>query len=362
MSNRRLRPTFKINGNVLPFWFTYGALGLFFAVMGVIGVLALNTVQQRFLCSGRIARETKGSIRLNTQSCRFILCNGLPFLEQAAGEEDPFRLTELNWSSIYWKLAANIRHTNSREILKNQLPLLGLVKTPLKPMVPEIPLENNLAKTGPVPQPPPAPTAPQILIYHTHTSESYIPVSGQDHLLNQRGDIVKVGARLQNNLETKHHIKTLHCDTIHDQPPFKKSYERSQITVKQYLQEYPSLKILIDLHRDATPGLNAVCTVKGQKTATILAVVGTDKMLPHPNWKQNQAFAALILDRVNLYYPGLSNGIITSKGRYNQHLHPHALIIEVGDQYSTLEEAYNAVDTFAEILALTCKETQLLTD
>ncbi|MGD9156050.1 MAG: stage II sporulation protein P [Bacillota bacterium] len=360
MSNRRLGPTLKITA--LPFWFTYGALGLFFAVMGVIGVLALNTVQQRLFCAGRLTRETKGSIRLNTQSCRFILCNGLPFLEQAAGEEDPFRLIEFDWSGIYWKLAVNIRHTNSREILKNQLPLLELVKTPLKPIVPAIPLDSNISKTGPPPGPPPMPAAPQILIYHTHTSESYIPVSGQAHLLNQRGDIVKVGARLQKNLETKYHIRTLHCNTIHDQPPFKESYERSQITVKQYLKKYPSLKVLIDLHRDATPGLNAVCTVKGQKTATILAVVGTDKMLPHPNWKKNQEFACLILDRVNLYYPGLSNGLITSKGRYNQHLHSHALLIEVGDQYSTLEEAYNAVDAFAELLTLTFKETRLLAD
>jgi stage II sporulation protein P len=353
MSNRCPKHTLAVTS--LPFWFTYGALGLFLAVMGTIGVLALNTVQQRLFSSGRITRANKGLIRLDTQSCRFILCNGIPFLEQSAGEDDPFRLFEFDWSGIYWKLAANIRSTNSREILKTQFPLLALVKTPPQPPIPKISLITKLPEQQKV-APLPLSAEPQILIYHTHTSESYIPVSGKDHLLNQRGDIVKVGAQLQKILEEKYHLKTLHCETIHDQPPFKKSYERSQITVKQYLHDYPSLKVLIDLHRDATPGLNAVCSIKGVKTATILAVVGTDKMLPHPGWKKNQTFAAQVLDRMNLYYPGLSNGIIISKGRYNQHLHPHALIFEVGDQYSTLAEAYHAVDDFAEVLALTLKK------
>ena len=343
----------------LPFWFTYGALGLFLAVMGAVGVLVLNSAQQRLFSSGRITRVNKRLIRLDTQSCRFILCNGIPFLEQTAGEDDPFRLFEFDWSSIYWKLAANIRHTNSREILKAQFPLLALVKAPPKPLILKIPQITKLPANQKISLPPPlSSTEPQILIYHTHTSESYIPASGKTHLLNQRGDIVKVGARLQKSLEEKYHLKTLHCDTIHDQPPFKESYERSQLTVKRYLHDYPFLKVLIDLPRDATPGLNAVCSIKGAKTATILAVVGTDKMLPHPGWKKNQAFAAQVIDRMNLYYPGLSNGIIVSKGRYNQHLHPHALIFEVGDQYSTLTEAYRAVDDFAEVLALTLKNEE----
>jgi stage II sporulation protein P len=354
MSNHWLKPTAK--QNAFPFWISYGALGLLLAVMGALGVLALNITQQRLFSSGRLTRGNQGLIRLDTQSCRFILCKGLSFLEQTAGEEDPSRLFEFDWSGIYWKLAVNIRNTNSREILKTQIPLLALVKAPPKPIIPDLSLLTEPPQAQTPPLPVTVPDEPQVLIYHTHTSESYIPESGRDHLLNQRGDIVKVGARLQKILEETYHIKTLHCQTIHDMPPFKDSYDRSQITVKQYLQNNPSLKVLLDLHRDATPGLNAVCTIKGEKTATILAVVGTDKMLPHPNWKQNQVFAAQVMDRINLYYPGLSNGIITSKGRYNQHLHPRALIIEVGDQYSTLTEAYHAVDDFAAVLALTLKE------
>jgi stage II sporulation protein P len=354
MSNRWPKHTLRETTLI---WLTYGALGLFLAVLGVVGALGLNLAQQRLFGPDRITRENQGLIRLDTQSCRFILNNGLPFLEQTAGEDDPFRLFEFDWSGIYWKLAVNLRRTNSREILKTQFPLLALVKT----LPPQPPLVKNPVFTKPpsdqkYPSLPPMSAEPQILIYHTHTSEAYIPASGKDHLLNRRGDIVKVGARLQKILETKYHLKTLHCDTIHDQPPFKESYERSQITVKQYLHDYPSLKLLIDLHRDATPGLNAVCSIKGVKTATILAVVGTDKIMPHPEWRKNQAFAAQVMDRLNLYYPGLSNGIIVSKGRYNQHLHPHALIFEVGDQYSTLEEAYQAVDAFAAVLALTLKE------
>jgi stage II sporulation protein P len=356
MSKRRLKPTLK--PNALPLGVISGVLSLFLAVMGGLGALALNTVQQRLFNSGRLTRGQRGAIRLDTQSCRFLLCNGLSFLERASSEEDPSRLFEFNWSAIYWKLAVNIRHTNSREILKAQLPLLALVKTPLRPIIPESRPITEFPKDHKLPPPVSEPAEPQILIYHTHTSESYIPESGRDHLPNQCGDIVKVGARLQKILAENYHLKTLHCQKIHDQAPFMKSYDRSQITVKQYLEKHPSLKVLIDLHRDATPGLNAVCTIKGIKTATILAVIGTDKMLPHPDWKKNQAFATRIMDRINLYYPGLSNGIITSKGRYNQHLHPRALIIEVGDQYSTLAEAYHGVEAFASVLALTLKTEQ----
>jgi stage II sporulation protein P len=348
MSNNRPK---NASRGELPLKLSYGALGIFLAVIGALSVLGINSAQRAIGNSARISRENNGLIKLDTQSCRFLLCNGIPILERTAGEDDPVRLFEFDWAGIYWRLAANLRHTSSREILTTQFPLLGLAKIQPKLLFPKPPL-----KAEPPPTPRPSlPELPEIMIYHTHTSESYLPISGQEHLLNQHGDIVKVGARLKEVLEKDYHIRTIHCDTIHDQPPFKESYERSQVTVNKYLREYPSLKILIDMHRDATPGINAVCTIKGIKTATVLLVVGSDQMRSHPRWKQNQQFALKIADLMNRYYPGLNSGVIVSKGRYNQHLHPQSLIWEFGDQYSTLEEAFHAVDACAAVLNLILK-------
>ena len=103
-----------------------------------------------------------------------------------------------------------------------------------------------------------------------------------------------------------------------------------------------------------TPGIDATCAIKGKDTATIMIVVGSDKMgLPHPNWQKNNHFAEELAENMNLYYPGLNNGVIVSEARYNQHLHDHALIIEFGDQNCDLDEVFQAADLFAEILAQT---------
>ncbi|HEY8465102.1 MAG TPA: stage II sporulation protein P [Bacillota bacterium] len=340
----------------IPSYFTLGTLGVFLIIISAAGVFTLNTAKQIIYNSGHISRVPKGFFKLDTQSSRFILRSSLPALERSAGEDDPFRLFELDWAAIYWRLAANIRHTNPYEILKTQLPLLSLIKVQPKPMIiaePSQPLQPpDLQKPGP----PLLSPEPEVLIYHTHTSESYIPVSGKDHLLNKRGDIVKVGQRLKTTLEETYRIRTIHCDTIHDQPPFKDSYERSLVTVKKYIKQYPKLKMLIDLHRDATPGINAVCSIKEEPTATILIVVGSDQILPHHGWKKNHAFALRIADIMNLYYPGLNSGVIVSKGRYNQHLHERSLIFEIGDHHSTLPEAYRAVDILAKVIAFTLKQ------
>jgi stage II sporulation protein P len=341
----------------IPVWFTYGTLGIFLVIMGAVGVFTFHSAGQILWNSGRISKVGNGFIRLDTQSSRFILCSGIPALERSAGEDDPFRLFQFDWAGIYWNLATNVRQATPREILKTQFPLLALVKPlPPPPALPAKiipPPENNKIKPEEFPKITELSAEPEVLIYHTHTSESYIPMSGKEHLLNKKGDIVKVGARLQKLLEEKYKIRTVHCETIHDQYPFGESYERSQITLKKYLSDYPSLKMVIDLHRDATPGIDAVCTIKGEKTATILIVVGSDKMgLHHPNWKQNQAFALKIAETMNLYYPGLNSGVIVAKARYNQHLHLKALLLEFGDQNSSWDQVSRSVEYCAEVLAI----------
>ncbi len=339
----------------IPQWFLFGTLGLLLMSLSALAVLAINSSPFHGGSSSQLIARWQGQpIRLDTQTSRFILRKSLPALDRSAGEDDPFTLLQFNWSEIYWRLAVNIKNASPMEILKAQLPLLALLKPrPLPPMriIQQQPLTPP-DSAPPAKEFPPALSAdPVVFIYHTHTTESYIPESGKDHTPNQKGDIVKVGSYLQKILEEKYGIKTVHNEDIHDTFPFRDSYLRSQVTVMKYLKEYPSIKVVLDVHRDATPGVDATCHINGQEATTIAIVVGSDKMgLPHPNWRKNQAFATKLVDAMNLYYPGLCSGIILSDARYNQHLHDHAILVEFGDQNSTLEKAYRAADYFAQIL------------
>lgn len=345
----------------VPVWFTYGTLGVFLMFIGLFTSIIVTSLKQSIIDKNTIAKVSTRLFQLDTHTSRFILRNGIPVLDRSAGEEDPFTLLHFNWVELYWKIAANIKQGTPQEIIKTQVPLLALsrvkpspmdypplVKEPVKPPLQQLPAPENKISDS---------TKPSILVYHTHTSESYLPVSGKDHLFNQKGDIVKVGEYLQEVLEGKYGIKTIHCDQIHDQYPFRESYQRSQQTLIKYLKDYPSLEILLDVHRDATPGLKPTCTIKGVEAATVMMVVGSDKMgLAHPNWKRNHEFATKINDCLNLYYPGLSNGIVISDARYNQHLSDRAIIIEFGNQDSKLEQVYRSVEHFAEILAITIQQ------
>jgi stage II sporulation protein P len=335
--------------------------GIFLILVGIFIAHTLNSKQA--ITSNTVA-QINGLIHIDTQTSKFILKNGMPFLEKTIDEDDPVTFLNINWTEIYWHLAANTQNTSPLEIIRTQFPLLALVIIKPKIIPKPLPIQSvpEITQQQPLPTPENQPNNlipkldgdPVVFIYHTHTTESYIPASGKDHLVDQKGDVVKAGSYLQQVLEEKYHLKCMHSETIHDQFPFRDSYKRSQVTVINYLKQYPATDVVIDLHRDATPGLANNCIIKGIKYATIATVVGSDKMgLPHPHWKENLEFAKKLNENMELFYPGLSNGIIISDARYNQHLHTHAIIIEFGDQFSTLEEIYHSVDLFAEVLALT---------
>jgi stage II sporulation protein P len=345
----------------IPTWFTYGTFGVIFMLLGMLGVIFIKPSPAGLLCLNTIPANGNHLLHLDTHTSRFILKSGIPILENSTGEDDPFTVINFNWSELYWWLAGNIKTTSPREILKAQLPLLALTPPqliPVKIIPPQVltPQPENIPE--PVKENPPSQMAeaPVFLIYHTHTSESYLPASGKEHAY-PKGDIVLVGKHLQQVLAEKYNANIIYTDAIHDQIPFRKSYLRSRDTVIKYVKEYPSLRAVLDIHRDATPGINARCVINNQKTATIGIIVGTDKMgLPHPHWKTNYRFATQLAENMNLYYPGLNSRVLLSDARYNQDLQDHALIIEVGDQNSTLEEAYRAVELLAGVLIITLNQ------
>jgi len=197
----------------------------------------------------------------------------------------------------------------------------------------------------------------KIFIYCTHSAESYVPDGGKARVDGKRGLINNVAANLQKSIADQG-IQAEFINTIHDYPDYNQSYTKSRITVKQILQSNDKVLALFDVHRDSVPGVTTAPTIEidGKKSALILIVVGTNERKPHPNWKQNNAFAEALYKQGEKMYPGLIRAVETKAGTYNQEFHPHALLLEFGTDYNTLEEASYAAQLFTDILLQVLKE------
>jgi len=204
---------------------------------------------------------------------------------------------------------------------------------------------------------------PKILIYHTHTTESYltsldqldkkdIPSSSRDPKFN----MIRVGNELANQLEKNYGIDVMHNGTVHDYPSHNSAYSNSLRTISNYLKSYPSIKLTFDIHRDAVakdkPKLRVVTDINGKKTAKIMFVVGTNGTgLEHPNWRENLKLAIKLQENLNSQHPDLTRPIYISNNRYNQHLASGGgLIIEIGADGNTLDEALESVKYLAKAI------------
>jgi len=218
----------------------------------------------------------------------------------------------------------------------------------LEPINPQIPNENEF----PTPPPPTVPGAKEVIvgIYNTHNSESYAGNGGPDRVQGENGDIVSVGATLKEALE-QNGVGTVHELKIHDAVDFMKAYSKSVVTATQMTKDYPSMKVLLDIHRDGLPpGFpKSTVMVKDREACKVLVVIG--KMNPH--WQKNEELAMELMAIGEKKYPGLFKPNITyaANARYNQHLSNGGLLLEFGSQYNTLDEANRAAEALAEILA-----------
>lgn len=237
--------------------------------------------------------------------------------------------------------------TDIRSLFRAEIPVASIFTIPPQVSIVSLPSlpkvsQSDLPKRG----------KPLVGIYHTHTSESFIPNSGVTHAPGgQRGDIVEVGAAMVKQF-AKHNVIAIQSSDIHDYPSFMKAYNKSEITVQQMVKENPSLQALFDIHRDAGRRDETTVVINGVPMARILIIVGKGQPgLEQPRWEQNYAFAKAIDDKLNQYYPGVSLGIDVVDWRYNQHLHPHALLFEMGCQYNTKEETIRTIEIIADIVA-----------
>ena len=204
---------------------------------------------------------------------------------------------------------------------------------------------------------------PKVLIMHTHTSEAYTPTpenyyipTDPDRTEDPKYNVVKVGEELTKHLNA-FGVEVIHDKTIHDYPSYNGSYKSALRTIQAQIQKNPSIRFVLDIHRDALTldhgqKLNVSTEIKGETAAQIMFVVGTDQWgLHHPQWKENFKLALKLQQKSSELYPGFARPILLTKFRYNQHLAPGSLIIEVGANGNTLEEALISTEYFAHIFA-----------
>ena len=199
-----------------------------------------------------------------------------------------------------------------------------------------------------------------IIIYHTHTCESYTPTkensykaSGNFRTTDLNYSVVRVGKKLESELK-KLKFNVVRSDKKHDYPAYSGSYTRSLETIEGLLKKNSKAEIVFDIHRDAVgSSSNYAPTVEinGEKVAQLMFVIGTnDGGGKHPNWKNNLKFAVKVQEKANKMYPGLFRSINLRSATFNQKVTNAASIIEVGATGNTLEEATASMKYLAKVL------------
>lgn len=202
---------------------------------------------------------------------------------------------------------------------------------------------------------------PQILILHTHGSEAYTPApgtevvwSGDYRTTDTRYNVVKVGDEMAAVFGDAG-ISVLHDRTLYDYPSYSGSYDRALSAIESYLVQYPSIRFILDVHRDAIEDgqgnqYKVVCPIEGEGvSAQMTLVVGSDGSgLTHPDWMENLRLAVAIQQDLLTEYPTLMRPLLLRNSRYNQHATTGSLLVEVGAAGNAPEEAALAGRLFAQ--------------
>lgn len=201
---------------------------------------------------------------------------------------------------------------------------------------------------------------PTVLILHTHGSESYTKTEDYKETstyrtLDNRYNMVSIGDTLEKIL-TAGGISVIHDTTLHDYPSYNSSYANARDAIQAYLKKYPSIKLVLDLHRDAianSSGQQVHWTVQanGQTSAKLMLVVGTDANgSKHPQWPENMSLAVKLHAQLEKNTPGICRPISFRSQRFNQDLSTGAMLIEVGTAGNTREEALVAVELLGQAI------------
>ena len=207
--------------------------------------------------------------------------------------------------------------------------------------------------------------SPTVLILHTHGTESYVEHGALYYTAdgselarshNAKENVVAVGSVLADVLN-KAGVPTLHSTVLHDSVQYKDAYARSAETVKKYLETYPSIKLVIDLHRDSIINSNGdiikpITLVEGERCAQIKCTVGSSwSGEKYDTWEKNLSLALKLRRELNDGYANICRPVSLESTTYNQQLAPYSLLVEIGAIGNSLEEAMCAADKLGRVLA-----------
>lgn len=202
----------------------------------------------------------------------------------------------------------------------------------------------------------------QVLIYHTHTCERYLTEDNGEYYedyypRSTDGDlgVVAVGERLVETLK-KNGIGAVHDTTLHDYPSYEGSYARSWETISAYKEKYPSIKVTIDLHRDAMTAddgtkYKPTFETDGGKAAQIMIMAGHDTEGGFDFWHDNLIFAMQLQKMCEDKYPGMTRPLNFGEYTYNMNFNNGSLLIEVGTDANTVDEACRSGDCLAQAMS-----------
>ena len=217
---------------------------------------------------------------------------------------------------------------------------------------------------------------PKVLVYHTHNTEAYTETpestyvsSGLWRTEDNERNVVAVGEELCRILNEEYGICAIHATEQHEKPLITTAYSRSLETVLSYKERYPSLEIFIDLHRDGVPETgyeDDYVTVDGKPCARMMFVVGTGKSGKNsqtdpggtsaadedmPDFESNYALAARLTETLLSYNDKFMRNVRVKSGKYNQQVSSKCLLVEVGHNANTLEQAMNSMEYLARAIA-----------
>lgn len=203
---------------------------------------------------------------------------------------------------------------------------------------------------------------PTVLIIHTHTTESYTRVdepyaeSSAWRTTDSDYNMVSIGETVKDILEAKG-IPVIHDQELHDYPSYNGSYTRTRAAIQDYVNQYPSIQLILDLHRDAAgEGSNQMRTsavVNGEPSAQLMLVMGTN----YDTYEENLSLALKLHAQLEAQCPGITRPLQLRAARFNQDLCPGALLVEVGAAGNTHPEAHRAAEQLAKAIAALAEGT-----
>lgn len=201
---------------------------------------------------------------------------------------------------------------------------------------------------------------PQILIMHTHATEAYTKGKKDTYQETDTArtkdngyNMIRVGEEMKDTFEDMG-LSVIHDKTKYDYPNYTSSYSRALVGIEKTLKAYPTIQIVLDVHRDAIIGSDGTSYAKnteidGEKVAQVMLVVGTNDMgLKHPDWKNHLTLAVQIQKNMLALDSGLPRGIDLRRQRFNEHATPGSLLVEVGTSGNTLQQALAGARLFAQ--------------